>query len=115
MNQVILLRQTLKSLLDWHGARLNFLSLFLIAILRVKTVDLAELATRFRSHAKTDSSYKRWQRFFKKFDLDYVLIAKVVIKLMEIPQLWVLSVDRTYWSFGETRFNLLVLGNLSSG
>ena len=50
MNQISLLRQTLKPLLGWHGARLNFLALFLIALLRVKTINLMELATGFRSH-----------------------------------------------------------------
>ena len=115
MNQVILLRRTLKPLLGWHGARLNFLALFLIALMRVKTVNLVEIATGFRSSAKNDSSYKRLQRFFKKFDLDYALIAKAVVKLMEIPQPWVLSVDRTEWSFGKTRFNLLVLGIVHNG
>ena len=56
MNQVNLLRQTLKPILGWHGARLSFLALFLIALLRVKTVNLVELATGFRSNAKTESS-----------------------------------------------------------
>ena len=110
MKQVILLRQTLKPLLGWHGARLSFLALFLIALIRVKTVNLAEIATVFRNNSKIDSNYKRLQRFFKKYELDYALIAKAVVKLMEIPQPWVLSVDRTEWSFGQTRFNLLVLG-----
>jgi hypothetical protein len=66
----------LKPLLGWHGARLNFLALFLIALLRVKTINLAELATGFRSEAQISSSYKRLQRFFRKFDLDYPSIAK---------------------------------------
>ncbi len=79
MNQVSLLRQTLKPILGWHGARLNFLALFLIALLRVKTINLVELATGFRSNAKTDSSYKRLQRFFPNFDWDYPVIAKVVV------------------------------------
>ena len=56
MNQVNLLRQTLKPLLGWHGARLSFLALFLIALLRVKTINLAELATGFRSNAKAESN-----------------------------------------------------------
>lgn len=56
MNQVNLLRQTLKPLLGWHGARLSFLALFLIALLRVKTINLVELATGFRTHAKTNSN-----------------------------------------------------------
>ena len=115
MNQVNLLRQTLKPILGWHGARLNFLSLFLIALLRVKTINLVELATGFRSNAKTESSYKRLQRFFRNFELDYEAIAKVVVRLMNIPQPWVLSTDRTEWSFGQKRFNLLFLGIVHDG
>ena len=52
MNQIILLRQTLKPLLGWHGARLNFLARFLIALWRVKTINLSELAIGFRSNVK---------------------------------------------------------------
>ncbi|BAU63690.1 transposase IS4 family protein [Stanieria sp. NIES-3757] len=115
MNQIILLRRTLKPLLGWHGARLNFLALFLIALLRVKTINLAELATGFRSNAKTESNYKRLQRFFRNFDLDYVVLAKAIVILMNIPQPWVLSIDRTEWSFGEKRFNVLLLGVVHNG
>ncbi len=79
MNQIILLRKRLKPLLGWHGARLSFLALFLIALLRVKTINLVELATGFRSQAKTDSNYKRLQRFFKDFNLDYAAIARVIV------------------------------------
>ena len=79
MNQINLLRQTLKPLLGWHGTRLSFLALFLIALLRVKTINLTELATGFRSNAKTESSYKRLQRFFRNFDLDYSAIAKIIV------------------------------------
>ena len=115
MNQVNLLRETLKPHLGWHGARLNFLSLFLIALIRVKTINLAQLATGFRSEAKTSSSYKRLQRFFSKFDLDYASLAKVIVALMNIPQPWILSIDRTEWSFGKTRFNIFFLGVVHQG
>lgn len=115
MNQINLLRQTLKPLLGWHGARLSFLALFLIALLRVKTINLTDLATGFRSNAKTESSYKRLQRFFRNFDLDYSAIAKIIVTLMDIPQPWVLSTDRTEWSFGQTRFNILFLGVVHEG
>jgi hypothetical protein len=83
MNQINLLRQTLKPLLGWHGARLNFLALFLIALLRVKTINLVELATGFRTKTKTDSNYKRLQRFFRDFELDYQQIAQIIVTLME--------------------------------
>ncbi len=49
MNQVNLLRDTLKPHLQWHGARLNFLALFLIAIIRVITVNLTSLSLAFRN------------------------------------------------------------------
>ncbi|MGH2416689.1 MAG: IS4 family transposase, partial [Microcystaceae cyanobacterium] len=115
MNQINLLKETLKPLLGWHGARLNFLALFLIALLRVKTVNLAELATGFRNNSQSESNYKRMQRFFRKFDLDYAVIAKIVVALMGIPQPWVLSLDRTNWSYGQTHFNILTLGIVHQG
>ena len=34
---------------------------------------------------------------------------------MDIPQPWVLSTDRTEWSFGQTRFNILFLGVVHNG
>lgn len=115
MNQINLLQQTLKPLLGWHGARLNFLALFLISLLRVKTINLSSLAIGFRTQAKTDSSYKRLQRFLRHFDLDYTQLAKIFMALMNIPQPWVLSIDRTEWSLGLTRINILMLGVVKNG
>ena len=115
MDQVTLLRQTLQPHLAWHGARLGFLAMFLIALFRVKTVNLAELATGFIGQAQTDSYYKRLQRFFRHFELNYYELAKVVVKLMDIPEPWVLSLDRTNWQFGQTTFNILTLGIVHQG
>jgi hypothetical protein len=72
-----------------------FLALFLVALFRVKSVNFAELATGFIGNAKLDSNYKRLQRFFSEFELDYHRIARLVAHLMDIPQAWVLSIDRT--------------------
>ena len=115
MNQISLLQQTLKPLLGWHGARLNFLALFLVSLLRVKTINLSSLALGFRSPAKADSNYKRLQRFLRHFNLDYAQLARVFMALMDIPQPWVLSMDRTEWSLGLTRLNILMLGVVHQG
>lgn len=64
---------------------------------------------------KSESNYKRLQRFFRKFERDYPVIARLVVALMNIPQPWVLSLDRTEWSFGQTRFNILTLGIVQEG
>lgn len=115
MNQVTLLRDTLRPHLAWHGARLSFLAAFLIALLRVKTVNFSELATGFSGSAQTDSHYKRLQRFFRHYELDYAEIAQVVVALMAIPEPWTLSIDRTEWQFGDCVFNILMLGIVHEG
>lgn len=115
MNHVNLLRQTLKLHLQWHGARLSCLALFLIALFRVKTVNLAQLSTGFMGSAKIESNYKRLQRFLPEFDLDYYALAKLVIAMMEIPEPWVLSIERTNWQFGSKVFNILTLGVVHQG
>ncbi|MBE9044003.1 IS4 family transposase [Pleurocapsales cyanobacterium LEGE 10410] len=115
MNNVNLLCKTLKPHLKWHGARLSFLALFLIALFRVKTVNLSELSTGFMGKAKIESNYKRLQRFLREFDLDYYVLAKLVVEMMEIPEPWTLSIDRTNWQFGRKVFNILTLGVVHQG
>jgi hypothetical protein len=91
MDRINLLRENFKPYLKWHGARLDFLALFLIALIGVKTVNLSELACGFRNHARTESSYKRLQRFFGQYDLDHAAVARLIVALMNIPRPWVLS------------------------
>ena len=115
MNQVTLLRDTLRPHLAWHGARLSFVAAFLMALLRVKTVNFSELATAFSGKAQTDSHYKRLQRFFRHYEVDYAKIAQAVVALMAIPEPWTLTIDRTEWQFGECTFNMLMLGVVHEG
>ncbi|QZZ20732.1 IS4 family transposase [Leptothermofonsia sichuanensis E412] len=115
MQQITEFRQVLQPLLGWHGARLAFVAQFLIALLRTRTVNLSELAASFCGSAQIPSNYKRLQRFFSDFDLDYAAIARAVVCLMGIPQPWVLAIDRTEWSFGGSVFNILTLGICHQG
>jgi Transposase DDE domain len=115
MNQVTQLRNALRPHLSWHGARLSFLAAFLIALLRVKTINFAELATAFSTKAQIDSHYKRLQRFFRDFEMDYSEVAQTIVALMSIPEPWVLSIDRTEWKFGDCVFNILMLGIVHEG
>lgn len=113
MDQITLLRELCA--LTWHGARLSFLAMFLIALVRVRTVNWAELATVFCGHAQTSSHHKRLQRFFRHYEVDEVAIARTIVGLLAIPQPWVLSTDRTEWKFGQTVFNILLLGVVYEG
>ncbi|MET0115695.1 MAG: IS4 family transposase, partial [Limnospira maxima] len=90
-------------------ARLNFVCLFLMALFQTKTVNLMEIATVFANPVQISSNYQRLQRFFREFKFDRAEIARFVVSLIDIPQPWTLSLDRTCWSFGQTHFNILML------
>ena len=93
MCQISEIRDQLRPHIGWHGARLSFVAMFLIALFRAKTVNLAELATVWGGNATEDSNYKRMQRFFKSFEVNMDKIAQMVMNIAAIPQLWVLSID----------------------
>jgi hypothetical protein len=67
MSQYSELKQVLQAHLNWHGARISFLALFLLALLKVETVNLKELGLGFGVRALPESSYKRLQQFFSGF------------------------------------------------
>ena len=115
MSQYSELKQALQPHLNWHGARLSFLALFLRALVKVKTVNLSELALGIEGKAQVASKYKRLQRFFRGFEVDYTVIAKLVISWMVIPQPWVGCIDRTTWEFGSHCYNILSVGVVHEG
>jgi hypothetical protein len=115
MNEITRLHEILQQQLHWHGARIKFLSLFLIALFRVRSVNLSELSLAFAGSAKPTSSYKRLQRFLREFEFNYHSWAQFILSLMAIPQPWVLSLDRTNWKFGEVDHNILMLGVVHQG
>jgi Transposase DDE domain len=115
MNHYSELRKALQPHLGWNKARVSFLALFLLSLLKVKTVNLSELSLGFSGLALPASNYKRLQRFFRGFDLDYTVIARAVVAWMKIPQPWVLSLDRTTWEFGCHIYNILTIGVVHEG
>lgn len=112
MNESVLaLQAALAEHLPWHGARLSFLAQFLLALFKVRSVNLAELATGFGGKAQVASNYKRLQRFFRSFGIDYDVLARLLVRLFPVGEgPWYLTLDRTHWKFGKTEINFLVLG-----
>jgi hypothetical protein len=105
------LKAALAEHLPWHGARIGFLAQFLLALLKVRSVNLAELATGFGGKAKVDSHYKRLQRFFRAFEIDPDGLARLLVRLVPVGDgPWRLTLDRTNWLFGKVDINFLVLG-----
>ena len=68
MNKIAKLTQIFNSRLGWNKARADLLSCFIVALLKIRTVNLAEIAVAIPGKAKKDSKYKRLQRFFAKFN-----------------------------------------------
>lgn len=113
MNESVLaLQAALAEHLPWQGARLNCLAQFLLALFKVRSVNLAELATGFGGTAQVASNYKRLQRFFRSFGIDYDVLARLPVHLFPVGEgPWYLTLDRTNWTFGKTEINCLVLGH----
>ena len=65
----IRLADLLQFIFALHRARFTCLAALVIAVFRVKTVNLAQLATAFPGPADIDSYYRRLQRFFKDVQL----------------------------------------------
>ena len=104
------LRDILNGYFGWNKARMTCFVSMLIALFKVRTVNLTELAFGFLSDATIDSRYKRIKRFFKDFTMDFPLIASWVVQFFGLTnkQLY-LSMDRTNWQWGKKNINILML------
>ena len=94
------LADLLQSTFDLHRARLTCLAALVIALFRVKTVNLAQLATAFPGTAEIDSHYRRLQRFFQYLHLQPARVATFVLAFLpDAP--YTLALDRTQWMLGR--------------
>lgn len=108
------LREELSKSLNWNASRIEFLALFIPALYKVRTVNLAELGRAIPGRASAESKSRRIQRFISKFDLPFEDTAELIGNWL--PQgPWILTMDRTDWQFGKTIINLLVLGVVCQG
>ena len=109
------LERTLSENVPWNKARINFLAKFLVALIQTRTVNLAEIAEVFAGTAKPQSHYKRIQRFFRCFEVNYAIIARLMVRVLGVSKPWILTMDRTDWQFGAVPLNILTLGIVYRG
>lgn len=94
----------------WNKARMACFVGMLMALLKVRTINLTELACGFLSNATIDSRYKRIKRFFKDFSIDFPLVASWVVQFFSLTDKPLyLSMDRTNWQWGKKNINILML------
>ena len=82
MKQAKELEQIFASQFGWHKARIKYLSLFIIALIQVRTLNLVKIAQAFGTEAKINSNYRRIQRFFKGFEINMTDIAKILTRML---------------------------------
>lgn len=109
MDKTSELQGMLKKMLVWNKARLTCFSQALIALFITRTVNLSELAVAMASRTEIASRYKRLQRFFRYFQMDYNAIAKFIFNLFFSGKKIYITIDRTNWFWGKAKINILVL------
>jgi hypothetical protein len=111
MDKISELRKILNETFDWNKARLDCFIKMLLALFIVRTVNLSELAVAFASKAEVSSRYKRLQRFFGTFKLDYTILSRWLFKLYFSEEKPIyLTIDRTNWYWGRQKINIFMLG-----
>jgi hypothetical protein len=106
-------QQALQAHFDIDARRLEFISRFIIALLKVRSVNLTQLATALNGFAKIESNARRVKRFLN-VDFAQEIIARFVLSFITTDKI-VLIMDRTNWQFGAVHINFLVIGIAHNG
>ena len=101
MPNLIRLNTILAQNITLNKARITCLSLIIIAIIIAQSGNLKQIARNFQKTGKTDSHYRRIQRFFAKTEFDYNQIAKFIYTLFGLKDV-IITIDRTNWKWGKT-------------
>ena len=113
------LKAVLQSSFNLHGARLEFMAIFILSLLSKTTCCLARIAEILNPRVDRKSNEQRIRvlgkaaphgpaRRFLDFDLPQTLIAQYVLAALP-PGRKVISIDRTEHFFGKKAVNMLVL------
>lgn len=109
------LEQALGNRIQATRHAINFLSLFVIAVLKTKTSNLAQVALGFPTSANSESSYKRIQRFLKRSTWKAAGIELMMLEMLGLTGKLRLIIDRTEWKFGQNWINILTVAVVFKG
>lgn len=110
------LSEILNEYFGWNKARMACFAGMLLALIKVRTVNLVQLSCGFESSATKESRYKRIRRFFCQFIIDPGDVARWIVLLFGLDQkAMYLSIDRTNWRWGQSDINILMLSIVYKG
>lgn len=99
----------------WNLSRVKLISYLICGILKLHTVSLVKLSKSIESNAQLSSNYRRIQKFFSKFDINYDIISMMIFKLLPEQSSYKIAMDRTNWKFGKLDINILMLSCCLNG
>jgi hypothetical protein len=89
---------------------------FVLALVRVRTVNLTQVALGMNPGVEQSSNYRRIQRFFEGFEVCQLKLAVFLLSFLDKPEGgWIVSLDRTEWEFGKQKLNVMMLGVVYQG
>ncbi len=105
------LKEELCQIFSGHGQRLSMMSKLILAVLKMCTVNYAQLAMVINPKVKMGSNFKRIQRFMTSYRFCQRSYVQFAWARYGVQGNWVaLSMDRTNWKFGKTNINILTIG-----
>ena len=63
-------------------ARVKLISLFIIALCKIETINYDRLASGFDTKVNKSSSYRRIQRFMSEFDFPMKVVSRLIFNLL---------------------------------
>lgn len=109
MNLISELLDILNGHFNWNKSRMICFDNIVLGLIKVRTVNLVELACAYGGAAKLDSRYKRIKRFFSQCEIDFAGVASWVIQLFNLlDKPFYLSMDRTNWRWGKSDINIFM-------
>ena len=90
-------------------SRQKFIAQFLIGLIKSRNVLFGEVAQHLNDAAKPASNENRIQNFFRDVDLDYIVLARLLVRLLPATGKLRLCIDRTEWDVGQCQVNILLV------
>jgi hypothetical protein len=100
------LAEVLREQMVANKARLEFMASFVMALIKVRTVNLAQVAVGLNPLVKIGSNYRRCQRFLAEISFEQEVVGRLILGLLPEGKL-TLCIDRTQWEFGKVSINIL--------
>ncbi len=85
------LQRRIQAHLPLHGARLDFIVRFVMALVVVRSVTLSTVASALNPNALLESNEKRIKRFFRADLIDRCVWAKLLLASLPVKDKWVLT------------------------